>query len=106
MILKHEEKETDVAMGVKLIEICYQNLCEVVIIVSGDTDLSPAATRCKSLFPEKEICFAFPFDRKNKELLTLSPNSFSISKKQYLRHRFPDPYTLSDGTQINKPASW
>ena len=106
MILKHEDKETDVAMGVKLMEVCYHNLAENIFIFSGDTDLSPAVTRGKALFPEKKILFAFPFDRKNKELHALSSNSFSISKKQYLRHLFTDPYTLSDGSQINKPPRW
>ncbi|MBN2483641.1 MAG: NYN domain-containing protein [Candidatus Omnitrophica bacterium] len=106
MILKHEEKETDVAIGVKLLEILFTDSCDSVVIISGDTDLSPAVRRCTELFPKKKILFAFPFARKNKELLSLAPGSFSISKKQYLRHKLPDPVILSDGKEIRKPSSW
>lgn len=106
MTLTHEEKETDVSIGIKLLEVGFRDLCDIVVVVSGDTDLAPAAKRFESLFPEKQIVFAFPFDRKNKELLKLAPQSFSISKKQYFRHSFPDPYILSDGTKISKPSSW
>ena len=106
MTLTHEEKETDVAIGIKLLEVGFRDLCDVVVVVSGDTDLAPAAKRFDSLFPEKKIVFAFPFARKNKELLRLAPQSFSISKKQYYRHNFSDPFTLSNGTKIRKPSSW
>ena len=106
MTLTHEEKETDVAIGARLVEVCFQGECEVVVIVSGDTDLLPAVKRCQELFPQKEIVFAFPFDRKSRQLERLSPKSFSISKKQYLRHQFSDPYTLTDGTQVSKPSVW
>lgn len=106
MILKHEEKETDVAIAVKLFEIFLTDACESAVIVSGDTDLSPAIKTCKTIFKDKKIIFAFPFARKNKELATLAPDSFSISKKQYIKHQLPDPVILKDGQKINKPPSW
>ncbi|MBU0693729.1 MAG: NYN domain-containing protein [Candidatus Omnitrophica bacterium] len=106
MILKHEEKETDVAIGVKLLEILFTDSCDSVIIVSGDTDLSPAIRKGTELFPNKRIIFAFPFARKNKELLSLAPESFSISKRQYIRHQLPNPVILKDGKEIYKPSSW
>jgi len=105
-ILKHEEKETDVAIAVKLLEIIFTDSCDNAVIVSGDTDLSPAVRKCAELFPEKKILFAFPFARKSKELLSLAPGSFSIRKKQYIRHQLPDPVILADGKEIRKPDSW
>ncbi|MFH1504445.1 MAG: NYN domain-containing protein [Candidatus Omnitrophota bacterium] len=105
-ILKHEEKETDVAIGVKLLEILFTDSCDSVVIMSGDTDLSPAVRRSTKLFPNKKIIFAFPFARKNKELLSLAPGSFSISKKQYVRHQLPNPVILADEKEIYKPSSW
>ncbi|KQC12379.1 MAG: hypothetical protein APR63_11150 [Desulfuromonas sp. SDB] len=106
MILKHEEKETNVAIGVRLVEVLFTDSCDSVIIMSDDTDLSPAIRRCTELFPDNKIIFAFPFARKNKELLSLAPGSFSISKKQYIRHQLPNPVVLPDGKEIYKPSSW
>lgn len=106
MILKHEEKETDVAIAIKLMEVFFTDTCDNAIIMSGDTDLSPAVKCCKKLFPEKKIIFAFPFNRKNRELSTLAPGSFSIAKKQYAKYQLPNPVVLQDGTQIHKPTSW
>ncbi len=46
----HEEKETDVAIAVKLLELCAVDACETVVIVTGDTDLAPAIRTAKVLW--------------------------------------------------------
>lgn len=104
--LKHEEKETDVSIAVSLLELLFTDKCDMAVIVSGDTDLSPAVKKSRKLFPKKKIIFAFPYARKNKELLKLAPGSFSISQKQYIRHQFPNPVTLKNGRKIDKPSKW
>lgn len=53
--MAHEEKETDVAIAIKLFEVCYLDLCDTAILMTGDTDLSPAVVTCKRLFPSKPI---------------------------------------------------
>lgn len=104
--IKHEEKETDVAIAIKLFEIFYLNRCDAAVIVSGDTDIAPAVRTCQRLFPGKKILFAFPYARKNRELAKLAPDSFKISGHQYLQYQLPNPVILPDGTQIPKPATW
>ena len=106
VFLKHEEKETDVAIAVTLAELLFTDKCDTPVIMSGDTDLSPAVAKWQPLFPSKKILFAFPYARKNKELSKLAPESFSISKKQYIRYQFPNPVTLKDGSKIHKPPTW
>jgi uncharacterized LabA/DUF88 family protein len=106
MVLKHEEKETDVAIAIKLLEIFFTDACDIAVIVSGDTDLSPAIRRCKALFKDKKVVFAFPYARKNKELTALTPDSFSINRTQYIKHQFPNPVMFKDGRSIKKPDSW
>ncbi len=105
-ILKHEEKETDVAIGVKAFEIFAQNHCDISVVVTGDTDLSPAFKKCKQLFPNKRFVFAFPYKRKNKELASLAPGSFSINHTQYLKYQLPNPVMLPNGHKIYKPKHW
>ena len=103
---KHEEKETDVAIAVKILEVCLRDECDVVVIISGDTDIIPAVRTANQITSDKEIMFAFPFRRHNHALKTLCPNSFIISKNQYAKHQFTNPYILNDGTSISKPQSW
>ena len=103
---KHEEKETDVAIAVRLLEVFIKNECETAVLLTGDTDLAPAVRTAVSLFPTKRILFAFPYLRKNRELSKLAPGSFTIDKSQYAKYQFSDPYLLLDGTTVNKPSTW
>ena len=103
--LHHEEKETDVAIALKLIEIFVRDECETAVLVTGDTDLAPAYRTAQSLFPSKNVLFAFPYKRKNQELANLT-SSFEISRKAYLKHQFPDKVTLQNGKVITKPPAW
>ena len=103
---KNEEKETDVAIGSKLLEILFYNTCDAVVIITGDTDISPAVQDAKRLFPNKEILSLFPYKRKNKDLTKIVHKSFKVTKDAYVRHQFPDPVILPDGSTIHKPQSW
>ena len=104
--IRHEEKETDVAVAAKLLEVCSVDECDSVVLVTGDTDVAPAVRAAARLFPHKRVCFAFPYRRKNKELAHLVRTCFHIKKDAYARFQFPDPLILSDGPSLPKPPSW
>jgi uncharacterized LabA/DUF88 family protein len=104
--IRHEEKETDVAISSKLIELLVQNQCESVVLITGDTDIAPAIRTARRVLPTARVTFAFPYRRMNRELAALAPGSFRIHKEQYVKHQFPDPFVLTDGTRIPKPPSW
>ena len=105
-INRYEEKEADVAISAKLLEICVVDECDTIAIVSGDKDLAPAVRTARRLYPNKTLCFVFPYRRKNKELAQLVHHSFNIHPKKYLQHQFPDPVVLPNGQQIHKPIEW
>ncbi len=105
-IVRHEEKETDVALAVKLLELLILDLCDVVVLVTGDTDIVPAIELAKRLYPEKMIGCAFPFKRKNDEISQKVHKQFKISAKQYQNFQFPNQVILANGTVINKPKNW
>jgi uncharacterized LabA/DUF88 family protein len=105
-ILKHEEKETDVMLATTLFELFYTNLCDTAVLVTGDTDLLPAIKTGKKLFPSKNIIFAFPLGTQTSEMKSLAPGSFSLSVDAYSKAQFPDPYILTNGSPITKPAHW
>jgi uncharacterized LabA/DUF88 family protein len=102
----HEEKETDVSIAIRLVEISMKPDCDVVAVMSGDTDLAPAIRMCHRLFPAVRVICAFPYRRKNSELANLCPGSFAIKLKSCLLQQFPNPLVLPDGTVLDKPASW
>lgn len=107
IISKHEEKETDVAIAIKIIELFHCDSCDIQVIISGDTDLAPAVKTSLSLFNDKQICFAFPFNREMRELSKLSTlKSFSIGARNYQKHLLPDPFLLTNGQKIPKPTNW
>lgn len=104
--LHHEEKETDVAISMMLLELFYLDVCDTTVLVTGDTDLAPAVTTVQRIFPDKNMVFAFPYMRKNKELKKLAPASYNIKKERYAEHQFPEEVTLSNGNVIIKPSTW
>lgn len=101
-----EEKETDVSLASKLLEVLFKGECDTAVLVTGDTDTAPAVRTASALFPLKRVCFAFPFGRKNKELAKLVSTSFRISKEAYAKHQLPNPFTLSTGKVLAKPLKW
>jgi uncharacterized LabA/DUF88 family protein len=103
---RHEEKETDVAVAVKLLELFTVNACDAIALVTGDTDLAPAIRTAKALFPDKRIWAVFPFRRLNLELKALAHGSIKIKAKAYFSHQLPNPLKVSDTELIWKPPGW
>jgi uncharacterized LabA/DUF88 family protein len=102
----YEEKETDVAISMKLVELFHKDQADTVVLVTGDTDLAPAVRTAFDLFPTRQICFAFPYRRKNGELARLVSKSFYIRKERYAAHQLADPMRLPSGRLVPKPAGW
>jgi uncharacterized LabA/DUF88 family protein len=103
---KYEEKETDIAIINKLWELVIDNNNDVYVIVTGDTDIIPGLRTIKRKFPRIKLFLIFPFDRKNDELIQLVDGNFKISREKYLAHQLSNPFILSTGKQIEKPANW
>ncbi|HSU17306.1 NYN domain-containing protein [Longimicrobium sp.] len=103
---RHEEKETDVAIGLKLVEAFVRDEADAVVIVSGDSDLMPAVRTARGLFPHGKIGVAFPFNRHTTELEQATDFSWNISQRDIQRAQFPLQVKLADGTLVEKPASW
>lgn len=103
---RHEEKETDVAVACKLLELFARDACDTAVLVSGDTDLLPAIRTALDLFPQKHIAVAFPYKRKNLELAAAAPVHFRLKPERYAEHQLPNPLVLPDGREIYRPATW
>jgi hypothetical protein len=103
-----EEKQTDVYLASKLLEIFVEDSADLAVLVTGDSDLVPAVETALRLFGKegKQVSFLFPSGEPNKELKALVPWHVSVKAKRYAAHQFPDPYRLKSGKEIAKPSSW
>jgi len=102
-----EEKLTDVNIAVKLIELAAKDEYEVAYLISADSDLSPAVSSVKSLYPNKEIIVVFPLNRRSSELEKASGRkAFYIETKHLNRSLLPDPFTLPSGKTLIRPSNW
>lgn len=102
----HEEKETDVSIAVRLIEMAVSSECETMVVVTGDTDILPAIHAARRLAPHKQVWVAMPFKRFNHELRVAADGHIKIKATAYAAHQLPEQLTLADGRQISRPATW
>jgi len=58
----HEEKETDVNISIRLIDMTYKNSFDRVLLITGDTDLAPALRMVRQIAPTKQITIVLPQD--------------------------------------------
>ncbi len=102
----HEEKETDVALGVCVVELALSGDYETIVIVSADSDLLPAVRTARRLRPEVDVWIAFPYRRGSKDLRATAGRTFKMTRHQYVAHQLADPVALPDGGTLHKPDTW
>lgn len=105
-IKRYEEKETDVALAAKLLEVLHLDQCDTILLATGDTDIIPAVKVAQRLFPQKKIGFLLSYRRHNQELKNLSSLHIEVRKEAYARHQFPAPFTSKSGKLLSKPTTW
>lgn len=79
----HEEKETDVSIGIRLVGDAYKGLYEKAYLVTRDSDLMPAVRMVRTEFPKKQIvAVAPPLMGHSNDLITVCQLKKKISPKQ------------------------
>jgi len=87
----HEEKETDVNIALFLLSMAYQDKFDRALIVSNDSDLSPAIRMVKMYFPEKRITtVAPPHYFHSRELIQVSSDKTKIRTTHLERSVLPE----------------
>lgn len=100
-ITKHEEKQTDVNIALQIMRDCYEEKCDCMQIVSGDTDLATPIKFAKDR--GIKINIVLPPYRKAKELIALADKKSNI-KIRHLQNAFlGQSYTLKQGKTLQCP---
>lgn len=101
---EHEEKETDVNIGVTLVADAASDALDAALLISADSDLVPAVRAAQRLRPELFVA-AFPPKRYSVELKHLMPASFHISENKIRASQLPD--TVTGTARIyHRPEKW
>jgi hypothetical protein len=105
-----EEKRTDVNIAVSMLDDAYQNLCDHLIVVSGDSDLVPAVNMVRTRFPTKIVTVYVPSRNPIRGAaveLRAAANKDRDLPLNLLRHaQLPASVPDGSGGLISKPASW
>jgi uncharacterized LabA/DUF88 family protein len=105
-----EEKRTDVNIAVSMLDDAYQNLCDHLIVVSGDSDLVPAVNMVKTRFPGKTVTVYVPSRNPVRgaavELRAAADKDRDLPLNVLKRAQLPASIPDGSGGYINKPSSW
>jgi hypothetical protein len=104
-MVRHEEKETDVGIACRMLELCLRPAVNGIVVVSGDTDLVPAR-RTVGRLSQVPLYAMLPYRRYNNAFDNLVVRRFTLAGDHYRRHQFPASITLPSGVTIAKPQEW
>lgn len=100
------EKMTDVNIAVEVMSDAYQDLFDVALLVSVDSDLTAPIIAVKNLFPKKRVIVAFPPQRHSAQLQRLAHGSLQIGRANLAKSIFPSKIQKPDGFVLKKPMEW
>ena len=106
IMLKPNEKMTDVNIAVEMLIDAFQNNYDTAILISADSDLSGPIKSVRKLFPEKQIILAFPPNRFSFELTKLANGYFTIGRNNFQKSLFPETVVKKDGYVLKMPERW
>ena len=105
----HDEKETDVNIGLQMLDLAYQDAFDRALLVTADSDLAPAIRMLKQRFPKKQVRVLTPLHRNHSLELAQAAGGVKLAKKikQIHLERNVLPKTVTSGRQkIMRPAKY
>jgi uncharacterized LabA/DUF88 family protein len=106
----HEEKETDVNIALYILDLAYQNKFDRAVIISADSDFSPAIRLVKKRFPDKQFRILTPVNRKHSWDLVNAvggkKNASHIKNIHIERSLLPGRIILSSGEEVLRPIEY
>jgi uncharacterized LabA/DUF88 family protein len=95
----HEEKETDVSIGITMLNDAYKGAYERAYLVTRDSDLLPAIKMVRTEFPAKVIvAVAPPLMGHSNDLIAVCQEKKKISPDQIWACLLPKEVRRTDGT--------
>jgi hypothetical protein len=103
----YEEKLTDVALGAAMIKNTANGYGDLSVLITTDTDLTPAVSAAAELSPDRPIYLACPPGRQPPQRhLPPSVTCFLISRDHLAASLLPDKVSGSQGRAYQRPDKW
>jgi uncharacterized LabA/DUF88 family protein len=104
--MAYEEKETDVNIAIAMLEDAVQDVYDIAILVSGDSDLRPVIAAVKRLRTGKRIIAVFPPRRHSKDLAQAVDGYVSVGLDKIRSAQLPPKIVTKGGVALIRPAYW
>lgn len=107
IINTYEEKESDVNLATQIVADAYQNNCDIVILVSADSDMIPAIDLAREA--GKKVFIYFPPNHKSSNLRILAgmrPTCLERYEGRFKNALLPNRITLKNGYELKIPEKW
>lgn len=98
----HEEKETDVNIGVHLMADALKNRFDRALIISADTDLNSAVALTRAEAVSKRIDLVAPPGRMARNSAAL----FEVTKGRVRNSLLPSEVQRTDGQTVKRPTEY
>ena len=101
---------TDVNIAIHMVDDAYQNECENLVLVSGDSDLVPGVRLIRSRFQSKKVIVYVPARAPQRghavELRTAAHVERLLPLNMMPKMQFPRRVPDGSGSYIIKPSEW
>ena len=101
-----KEKMTDVNIATDIIVDAFNNIYDMAMLISGDSDLIPPIKAVHSLFKNKRVFIAFPPKRSNQSLINEAKGHLVIGRNKIINSQFEDQVISKSNFILKKPIEW
>lgn len=105
-----EEKRTDVNIAVQMLDDAYQDFCDRLVVVSGDSDLVPSINMVKRRFPQKEVIVYVPARNSIRgaavEIRAAADRDRLLPLNLLAHSQLPSRIPDGAGGHLDKPTGW
>jgi uncharacterized LabA/DUF88 family protein len=105
-----EEKRTDVNIAIFMLDDAYRDVCDHLILFSGDSDLVPALNMIKLRFPTKKLTVYVPSRNPVRgaavEIRAAADVNRTLPLNLLSKSQFPDKIPDGAGGFITRPTDW
>ncbi len=97
---------TDVNIATEILVDAHQDIFDVALIISADSDLVPPVQAVRRLFPQKQVVAAFPPGRFSANMKSAATAQFVIGRGKISQSQLPDQIAKPNGYVLHRPATW
>jgi uncharacterized LabA/DUF88 family protein len=102
----YEEKMTDVNIATRMLCDAHDDLFDVALLISGDSDLTSPVQLVRSRFPAKRVIVVFPPKRHSAELKKFAHGFLTIGFDKLRASQLPAQVPTRRGHILHRPKEW